>query len=309
MRGDTHGPDVSVILVTYECAGLVPACLDALDAAVRAHRYEVVAVDNGSTDGSADAVIGALPGAVVVEMGRNLGFARAVNAAAARATGRYLLLLNPDTEAAPGAVDELVRVADAHPRVGVVAPRLVGTDGRDQATARSFPTPAAALLGRRSPLTRRFPRNRWSSRYLAGRDHRGGEPFAVDWVSGACLLTPRSLADELGGLDPGFFMHFEDADYCHRVKAAGRSVMCVPSAVVVHHEGGCRRGWPVSQVRHFHHGAYRYWTKHHAPGRANPLRALAAAALAARATGVVLVGRLAAVAAPGDRWEPRERTA
>jgi GT2 family glycosyltransferase len=131
-----------------------------------------------------------------------------------------------------------------------------------------------------------------SRRYLIGRDRRGDGSFAVDWVSGACLMARRETALALGGLDEGFFMHFEDADFCHRVKDSGRSVICVPAAQVVHAEGGCRRGWPASQVGHFHYGAYRYWTKHHAPQPWNPLRLVAAFALAARAGGVLASNRM-----------------
>ena len=116
--------------------------------------------------------------------------------------------------------------------------------GAISSTARTFPTPAAGLFGRRSPLTRLMPNNRWSARYLSGRQRTGEEPFAVDWVSGAAMLVPRRVIEEVGALDEGFFLFWEDADWCHRIKDAGYAVWCVPAARVVHHEGGSRGfGW------------------------------------------------------------------
>jgi N-acetylglucosaminyl-diphospho-decaprenol L-rhamnosyltransferase len=297
-------PDLSVVVVTYECAPFIEACLDAVLRTTHRHAVELVVTDNASSDGGPDLVRRGFPQATVIDMGGNTGFATAVNAGLAAATGRLVLFLNPDTEVQPGSLDTLVETLDARPDAGIVAPQLLNSDGSDQGTARSFPTPAAALLGRRSPLTRAFPRNRWSSRYLVGRDHVGDEPFGVDWVSGACIMVRRDEAIALGGLDEGFFMHFEDADFCHRVHDAGLDVLCVPQALVVHHEGGSRRGWPASQVAHFHYGAYRFWTKHHAPQAWHPLRPVAGAALAARAGAVIAGNRLRGRRRPSPEPNP-----
>lgn len=284
MTGD---PDLSVLVCTYECEAFIVGCLDAVVATTVDHEVEIIVTDNASSDATVAVVRAAHPDVTVIEMGRNAGFAAANNAAMAAAKGRHVILLNPDTAVQPGALDTMVEVLDARPDVGIVAPQLLNTDGTDQGTARSFPTPAAALFGRRSPLTKVFPRNRWSTRFLLGRDHVGDEPFPVDWVSGACLMVRRADADAVGGLDEGFFMHFEDTDFCHRVKDTGQGVLCVPRARVVHHEGGSRRGWPADQVRHFHYGAYRYWTRHHAPQRWNPLRPAVGLLLATRAALVI----------------------
>ena len=203
-----------------------------------------------------------------------------------------LLLLNPDTLVTPGALDQMVDFLDSEPRAGAVGPKLLNPDGSDQGTARSFPTPAAAVFGRRSPVTRAFPRNRFSKRYLSGRDHAGSEPFEVDWLSGACLMVPRRVADQVGVLDEAYFMYWEDADWCRRIKLAGYSVHCVASSEVVHDEGA-RRGASAQQVRWFHQSAYRYWAKHHASGPRAVLRPLAWGALQSRASAVVIHSRLA----------------
>lgn len=279
-------PDLSVVVVTYRAADFVGACLRSLRA--DDIDIELIVVDNASPDDTLDVVRGSRPDARLVPMRSNLGFARAVNAGVAEASGRHVLLLNPDTVVLAGALATLTRAMDADGSIGVVAPRLLNSDGTDQGTARRFPTPAAAVFGRRSPLTRLFPRNRWSNRFLVGLQ-RGADraPFEVDWVSGACLLSPTALFRQLGGMDEGFFMHFEDTDWCQRVKDAGLRVVCVPEAEVVHHEGGCRQGWPVSQVCHFHRGAYRYFSKHQLQGTRAALRPVAAGLLAARAAAVI----------------------
>lgn len=275
-EGTPSAPDVSVTIVTYQCREDVLRCIATLQEGAGDCALEVVVVDNASTDGVVEAVGREFPWVRVLETGRNDGFGRAHNLGASRARGRYVLVLNPDTTVEPGAIEALVRFADdqaaAGRPVGVVAPQLLNPDGTDQRTARAFPTPAAGIFGRRSPLTRWFPNNRWSRRFLLSDRTPGDDPWVVDWVSGAAMLVPRDLFDSLGGFDADFFMHFEDAELCHRVAEAGRPVWCVPAGRIVHDEGGSRRGWPVSQIWYFHHGAYLFAVKSGHLGRTDPRR-------------------------------------
>jgi len=287
--------DVAVAIVSYHCRDDVIACVESVRSSLRGADVEIVVADNGSTDATVEALRAHPAGVRVLDLGRNTGFAHATNRAMEAVGSRSVLLLNPDTTVEPGAIDTLLAWLDDHPSAGVVAPGLVNPDGSDQQTARSFPTAAAALFGRRSPLTRLFPANRWSSRFLTGRDHEGDEPFQIDWVSGAAMAVPRSVVDEVGALDEGYFLFWEDADWCRRIKDAGYEVWCVPTATVVHHEGGTRdHGWSTPVVRHFHAGAYRYWRTHHAPQPWNPLRWAAAAGLAGRGAAIVARERLRA---------------
>ena len=276
--------DVDVVIVSYRCRETVLRTLDSLAVAGRGLVVSVTVVDNDSRDGTVDAVRRRFPDVRVISTGWNSGFAFASNTGIARGRGRYVLLLNPDTVPAPDALRALVAFADDNPRAGVVAPRLRNADGSDQLTARAFPTPAAAVLGRRSPLTRIFPGNPWSTAYLSSRHRPTSGPFRVDWVSGAAMLVRRQVIDEVGALDEGFFLFWEDADWCRRIAAAGHEVWCVPAADVVHDEGGSRgHGWSAPTIRWFHRGAYRYWVKHHAPSPWNPQRWAAAVLLTARA--------------------------
>lgn len=305
-------PDVSITIVTYQCKDLVLRCLDSLAEGDQHSRVEVVVVDNGSTDGVAEAVKERFPSLRLIETGRNDGFGRSHNLAASQAKGRYLLVLNPDTVVQPGAIDALVGFADERERlgqpVGLVAPRLLNPDGTDQRTARAFPTASAGLFGRRSPLTRAFPRNRWSRRFLVSDHSDDVRPWAVDWVSGAAMLIPRTEFDELGGFDSDFFMHFEDAELCHRIGATGRAVWCLPRSQIVHEEGGCRGGWSSAQLWHFHRGAYLFVRKARYPERFDPRRWGIAALLGIRLLGALTLRLLAptrSVTTPREEVERR----
>jgi GT2 family glycosyltransferase len=299
----TPRPDLSVLIVSYNTCDLLARCLASLPKACAEHTYEVIVADNASADGSVGMLRRDWPGVAVVEMGSNTGFARATNRAMAQAQGHHMLLLNSDTEALPGSLDVLIAFLEATPSTGVVAPQLLNADLTDQGTARAFPTAASALFGRKALLTRVFPQNRWAQRYMIGWQRRGTAPFRVDWVSGACLMMPRAVVERVGLLDEGFFMYWEDADWCRRILRAGLSVYCVPEARVVHHEGQSERvfggeaprrkpGRPPRLVWIFHQSAYRYFVKHHAPQAWNPLRPIAAAALAGRAALIIATNEL-----------------
>ncbi len=274
---------VAVIVVTYNSGHDVLASLRSVQRSTRRNKH-VVVVDNNSTDGIPDLIVTEFPDAKLIRVAQNVGFATAANIGMAATSTPYVLVLNPDTVITPGAVDSLIGFAAAHPTVGVIAPLLLFPDGRNQGTARRFPTAAAGVFGRRSPVTRLFPNNRWSSRFLSGRDMKPGDPpFQCDWVSGACMLVPRSAIDAVGMFDTRYFLFWEDADWCARMAAQGFEVWTVPEAVVVHSEGGSRRGWPTPVVKHFHRGAYLYWKTHSAPQWWNPFRWAAAGLLIARA--------------------------
>lgn len=299
--------DVLVAIVTFNSGNDVFDAVGSVGPAAGDLRTHIVVADNASTDGVAHRLRHSRADVSVIEMGSNTGFARANNRAFSSTDSDAVLTLNPDAVLQSGSLLELVAFARAHPNAGVVAPALRFPDGRDQRTARSFPTAAAGLFGRRSPLTRMFPGNRWSKRFLDPTGNHGrptGEPFRCDWVSGACMLVPRSVLDRVGGFDEKYFLFWEDADWCKRIVDAGYEVWTVPTAVVVHDEGGSRQhGWPTPVTLHFHRGAYRYWRTHVAPQWWNPLRWLAAIALGGRAALLITVA-----SARRARRAPRSRT-
>jgi len=287
--------DLSIITINYNSGEMLLDCLRSVFANTHTARFEYLVVDNASRpDGILERMTAEFPDARLLRNETNVGFAAGCNVAIAHATGRYVLLLNPDTVVRPGALDRMVEFLDSRSDVAVLGSPLVGPDGRDQGVAgRSFPTPLAALFGRTTILTRLFPRNRVSARFSSRRGPTQKEPFEVDWVSGACMMVRRAAMDDAGGLDPGYFFMWEDADWCFRFKRAGWRVYCYHEANVMHREGSSRnRAWRSLRISTvgFHRGAYRYYRKNINARSFDPTHLIVAAGLAAR-TMIVLLAR------------------
>lgn len=227
---------LSVIVVNYNHGALLPACLDSVFSTAKDLAPEVIVVDNGSRDGSVETIQRLFPPVRCLANGENLGFARAANQGLAQAHGEYLLLLNPDTELLPGALPGMVAFLAERPEAGAVGPRILNPDGTLQHSARSFPDYWTALSHRSSLLTRWFPRNPLTRRYLL-TDWDHGSLRQVDWVSGACLMTRRAVMEAVGPLDEAYFLFVEDVDWCRRVWEAGWKVYYLPEARVIHHMG------------------------------------------------------------------------
>jgi N-acetylglucosaminyl-diphospho-decaprenol L-rhamnosyltransferase len=225
-----------------------------------------VAVDNASSDRTPALLRNAARAnehLIVHEMGRNAGYAAAVNAAFARAPGHDLMLINPDVELARGeSILELARVLDREPVVGVVAPRLVGEEGEAQPNARRFPT-LAAMLGstgaaRFAPFLERSY-ERYTSPSRSDRAH------TVDWAIGAAMLIRRTAFEDAGGWDERFFLYIEDTDFCRRCIRAGWEVAYVPSVSLRHRYPRASRdrgAFASSRARRSHvSGLVRLWSR------------------------------------------------
>jgi N-acetylglucosaminyl-diphospho-decaprenol L-rhamnosyltransferase len=163
----------------------------------------------------------------LVDNERPLGFAANANRGVARTTTPFVVVANPDTEAAPDAVETLSRFAEARPRCGIAGPALVYPDGRPQPSRRRFPTVRGTIV-RRTPLRRVLNAERHFY------DDQPTEPVQADWMLGAFLLLRREMLDELGGFDEGFRLYGEDIDLCYRAAKAGWERWYVPAAVVTH---------------------------------------------------------------------------
>lgn len=226
---------LSILIVSFNSAGVIEDCLDALAANPPSTEFEVIVADNGSTDGSAELVRRRYPSARLVETGSNLGFAGGNLAAAAKATGDSLLLLNPDTIVQPGSFDALVAALRADDAAWVAGACLLTADGEPNTSWGDFPSVGWALL-ELAPW-RRLGIPVRSKRAVGRTCKTVAETTDVDWVSGAAMLVRRSAWDRLGGLDTGYFIYFEETDFCARVHEAGGRVLIVPEAKVVHLEG------------------------------------------------------------------------
>lgn len=254
--------DVSVVVVSYNTAALLRQCLRSILADPGPSR-EVLVVDNASTDGSPQMVADEFPDVRLITNAGNVGFSRANNQALERSSGRYACLLNSDAELRPGCLAAMVAYLDAHPRVGVLGPRLVYADGTPQPSRRRFPTLATAFV-ESTILQRWWPGADVLRRYYLS-DVPDDRPQEVDWVTGACLMVRREAMAQVGLLDERFFMYSEELDWCRRIKAAGWRVAYTPDAVVVHHESRSAEQNLARRSILFHDSKCRYFAKYHGP--------------------------------------------
>jgi GT2 family glycosyltransferase len=253
---------LSTVTVGYFSREPLLQCLEGLTRETADLEAETVVVDNASTDGTLDAVARAFPQVRRIANTENVGYARAVNQGIAATTGEFVIVMNPDCTIHPGAVASLIGHLRAHPRTGVVGPKLVNPDGSLEFSARGFPDHLTFLFNRYSLLTRLFPNNPYTRRYLLSDwDHETVRD--VDWLSGAFLMVRRAAIDQVGGMDEAFFMFNEDVDWCRRLKQAGWAVTFVPDAVVVHHVGASRGKVSSKVILERHRGMIHYFHKHH----------------------------------------------
>jgi len=253
--------DLSIVIVTFNSARHIDACLRSLPAALEGLTSEIAVVDNASSDGTAARARAGFPGVRVIENGGNLGFAAAVNAGIAATTGRYVVWLNPDTRVESGRFADVVDWFEAHPDVGIAGLRLIDGEGRVEPSDRGFPSYHSALGHRYSMLTRIWPSNPFSTKYLRSTGARDA-PREADWVSGAALVHRREVAERLAGLDEQFFMYCEDVDFCYRALAAGWRTGYVPLVTVRHEIGGSAARVMPAMIRARHESLWRYYRKH-----------------------------------------------
>lgn len=257
---DERRPDLSVVIVNWNTQDELEACLRSVEAQNFA-RLEIIVVDNYSPDGSAQMVRDQFTGVHLIENDRNLGFAKAANQGIAASRGRYVMLLNPDSEVNPGALTALVRFGDENSDIGIIGPRILNPDGSLQFSCRSFPTLMAGVF-RNTILTRFFPKNAYLLEYLmVDCDHNVQRD--VDWVSGAAVVIRRELLEDVGSLDERFYMYCEDVDLAYRARAKGWRVTYFPGAEVIHAIGkGSSKNANRMIVEH-HRSMWRFFRKHY----------------------------------------------
>jgi N-acetylglucosaminyl-diphospho-decaprenol L-rhamnosyltransferase len=254
--------DVDVAVINYETRDRLRACLASLPATLRGAPLRRVVVDNASRDGSARMVREKFVSQVeLVANTRNLGFARAVNQALAITAGRYLLVLNADTEISAAAIEALHDFMERTPRAGLAGAQLLDDHGVVQCSCRRFYTLSAIVL-RRTPLGRLLPDHPSLRQHLM-LDWDHSDVRQVDWIQGACMMLRRAALAEVGDMDERFFLYFEDVDLCRRLAAAGWGVYYVPQAKVVHHYRRASHEGALFSAERAHHllSAWRYVVK------------------------------------------------
>jgi len=252
---------LSIVIVSTNEGHFLRPCLAALREGMAWVQCEVLVVDNACDDDTTAITRSILPEARVIRNPSQYGFARSNNVALREARGRYLLVLNPDTEVRPEALPALVAYLDDHPEVGIAGARLLNPDGTLQHSCRKFPSA-------RSVIFRWLPRCPESIRSWALRDylmmdwdHSSARP--VDWIMGACMCVRSAAAERVGLLDEGFRLYYEDIDWCYRMWKSGWEVHYVPNAVIMHHyqRTSARRLFSRSLWTHAY-SVFRFFLKH-----------------------------------------------
>jgi GT2 family glycosyltransferase len=256
--------DLTVSLVNWNTRDELEECILSV-LAQKGVDLEVIVVDNGSKDGSAEMVTSRFPNVTLFLNNENRGFSKAQNQAIAASKGRYIMLLNPDALIPDSnTLSEIVAFMDGNPDIGILGPRILNTDGSLHFSARRFPTIGAGLF-RRTPLGKLFPNNRYVRDYVLS-DWAHDEVRDVDWVSGAALVIRKQLTNDIGTLDERFFMYCEDVDWAYRAKQAGWRVCYYPMVKVIHRIGAASDQAPFRMIYHFHRSMFIFFLKHYAKG-------------------------------------------
>lgn len=288
MEFTTESPELSIVIAAWNSWRFLPGCLASVYAD-NSVRQEIIVVDNGSADGTLAQLRAHHPSVRVARNAVNEGHSRAVNQGILSARGTYVLVLDADTVFSPGTLKQLIEFMRCHPEVVIAAPKMLNGDGTIQETARSFPRPINALFGRQTFLASLFPNNKFTRDYVCRKQINTRDPYEVEWVSSACMIFARGLAERIGFWDQGFRSYWVEADWCKRAHAAGK-IYCLPQACVTHfyqNRAGNKKG--ASRIIDFHRGAHRLYWKHYTRGILDPRSIVGALALALRAAPLILV--------------------
>ncbi len=253
--------DLSIVITSFNTRELLRACLASIEGSIGTIAREVFVVDNCSGDGSPGMVKTDFANVKLFENAQNEGFAKANNRALRETSGRYVLLLNPDTQLRSQTLQEMVDLMDSSPDVGLAGIKLVRQDGQmDRACRRGFPTPWNSF-GRFLHLDRLFPRSRTFGGYNLTFMDPDGE-YEVDAIVGAFMFFRRETLEEVGVLDENFFMFGEDLDWCYRVRRSDWKILYVGSKEVLHIKGASTRQNPQLMNSHFHRAMLIFHKKH-----------------------------------------------
>ena len=271
--------ELAVVIVNFNTGAYLERCLASLEARGGDIALDVLVIDNASRDGSHVDAVARHPRTRLIENAENVYLSPAWNQGLRETDAPFVLLLNPDAEIWRGTLAELVAVARAHPRAGIVGPRILNPDGTVYASGRAFPalTDAVghAFLGTvrpDNPFTRRYQ--------LGGWDRTSARE--VDWVSGCAMLMPRAALEVVGGFDEAFPLYGEELDMASRLRDAGWSVLYTPEVEVIH-EIGVSTGRSRRMLVMHSDSVYRYYRKHRARGWGRLTLPFAWAALRLRA--------------------------
>jgi GT2 family glycosyltransferase len=260
-------PEVTAVLVNYNAGPELGLALQSIADELAGRPWEAIVVDNASSDGSAAVVAAFAPHARLIQNAVNAGFARGVNQGLGASSAPLVLIMNPDCRLLPGAFASLRAELEQSPACAIVGPRILDPDGSEQGNARGDPDMFTGLFGRNTTLRRVLPALPVSKRNVVSdvAVSDGRASIVVDWLSGACMLARRDALQLVHGFDDRYFLYWEDADLCRRLRARGYHVRYVPGATAVHRVGHSSRRVKAAAIRAFHESAYLYYATHVAP--------------------------------------------
>ncbi|WP_018758677.1 glycosyltransferase family 2 protein [Paenibacillus terrigena] len=254
--------DLSIIILNYNTRQLTLDCLQSVYASTTSYRYEVILIDNNSSDDSVEHLQRHYPSTHLIANQENVGFSRANNQGMLVAQGRYILLLNSDTIVESETFEIMLQFMDSHPEVGTSGCKLILPDGSlDKACRRGFPTPSASFYYAFG-LSRMFPNNPRFNQYQLGY-LSPDESYPIDCLVGAFMLVRREAIDQVGMLDEEFFMYGEDIDWCYRIKKAGWQNYYYSRTFITHYKGASSRRKPFKIIYEFHRAMYLFHKKHY----------------------------------------------
>jgi len=230
--------DLSISIVAFNSLKYLRDCIDSIYSFPPDWPYDIIVVDNASTDGTNRFIAKNHPGIILISNKENSGFAAANNQAISITGSKYILLINSDCEVYRDSINKLLDYMDKNPGVAIAGPKIINSDGSLQYSCRRFPSFFGAAA--HTILTHIYPDNPFSKKYKLV-DVSRKEPFSVDWVSGSCMMIRRSALEDTGLLDENYFMYVEDIDICYRMWQNGWEVHYMPHSEVLHHIGGSSR--------------------------------------------------------------------
>lgn len=254
------GP-LSIIIVNYNSKDYLRRCLNSIletrdPELVQKVKIEIIVVDNGSSDGSADMIKKEFPEVKLIENEENLGFAAANNIGINRAATEDVLILNPDTEVSKNLLHTLLDIASRYKNLGALGSKILNPDRSLQFSCGCFPT-LLNVIADRIPIVRDF----FPTQLIRQKSFYESEQ-RPDWVSGVCLLLSKSAFKDVGGFDEGYFLYVEEVDLCYRLKKSGYSVVYTPQVELVHHYQGGSSERKKQKSRLMRKGLQRFFRKY-----------------------------------------------
>jgi len=250
--------DLSILTVNWNTSDLLRRCLTSIYHTVRDLQFEVIVVDNGSTDDSIAMIERNFPQVRLIRNPNNRGFASANNQAILASNGRHVLLLNSDAMLLDDSVQQMVKFLDQNPETGAVGGKLLNLDGSFQFSFADFPSLLSEIL-----LLTGLSRLVYPPSYPSYPEVRSQEQRVVDWVSGAFLAVRRDTINDVGLLDEDYFMYTEEVDWCFRMRQRGWRIVYMPTVRAAHASGASAHQVLRHKRAQLYYSKWLFFAKHH----------------------------------------------